>query len=124
VLLQNDGTLPLTTGKRVAVVGPMGVERTGMVSDYGNGDWRRQNACYNAAAPGTQGESGKSGAQGEPYCLPTIAESIARANVGGKTTVQMGVRLEHANAGIAAATQPRAFLSHALLNDRLDERPT
>ena len=46
---------------------------------------------------GTQGESGKAGKQGDPYCLPTIAAAIARANVGGETTVQMGVDLDGSN---------------------------
>ena len=76
----------------------------------GNGWWRKQNACYNYAHPGTQGDPGKSGRQGDPYCVPTIAASVARANAGGETAVAMGVELSkghpdpaHKSADAAAA---------------------
>ena len=56
VLLKNDGNraLPLARGKNIAVVGPMGVTRAGLLSDYA-GDQQ----CFEA----------------DDACIPTIAEA-------------------------------------------------
>jgi beta-glucosidase-like glycosyl hydrolase len=54
-LLQNrNQTLPLSQKGRtkLAVLGPMAFVRDDMLSDYGDGDWRHQNACWNGP-PGT-----------------------------------------------------------------------
>ena len=51
-------------GKNIAVVGPMGVTRAGLLSDYA-GDQQ----CFEAA----------------DACIPTIAEAIAGLNSGGRT---------------------------------------
>eukprot|EP00944_MAST-04C_sp_MAST-4C-sp1_P013117 g13117.t1 len=72
VLLKNDGNraLPLARGKNIAVVGPMGVTRAGLLSDYA-GDQQ----CFEAA----------------DACIPTIAEAIAGLNSGGRTESALGV---------------------------------
>lgn len=95
-MLQNENqTLPLSNGAKVAVVGPMAFARSDMISDYGNGKWRRQNACWNAAHPTKQGGD---------ECIPTIAEAIAAANAGGSTMQAAGVDIESdSTTGIAAA---------------------
>jgi hypothetical protein len=48
-LLQNQNqTLPLSQkGTKLAVLGPMAFVRDDMISDYGDGNWRHQNACWN-----------------------------------------------------------------------------
>eukprot|EP00051_Salpingoeca_urceolata_P002175 m.47862 g.47862 ORF g.47862 m.47862 type:complete len:851 (-) comp11951_c0_seq1:94-2646(-) len=69
VLLKNDGGLPLKTGSSVAVLGPMGETRAGLLSDYA-GDQQ----CFT-----------------DFDCIPTIAEAIRAANSGGQTTDASGV---------------------------------
>ncbi len=34
MLLKNDGILPLPAGKKIAVLGPMGETRDGLLEDY------------------------------------------------------------------------------------------
>lgn len=63
VLLENDGALPLKPGGIVAVVGPMAVETTGLLSDY---------AAWGPQSP-----------------PPSIADAIAAANQGGRTLVEV-----------------------------------
>mmetsp|Transcript_102089 Transcript_102089/g.159267 ORF Transcript_102089/g.159267 Transcript_102089/m.159267 type:complete len:238 (-) Transcript_102089:15-728(-) len=79
VLLKNEAvvggvkdqtTLPLKQGSHVAVVGPQGVTRQGLLSDYA-----ADQQCYG----------------GGDHCIGTIAEGIAAANVGGVTTSALGV---------------------------------
>ena len=47
--------------------------------DYGNGKWRRQNACWNGSPAHAQ--------QSSDHCIPTVAEALAAANArrGGTT---------------------------------------
>jgi len=83
VLLQNDGALPLKQGQRVAVVGPQGVTRSGLLSDYA-----ADQVCFN----------------GTDVCIGTIAEGIAASNVGGQTTSSQGVEVNSSKTdGIQAA---------------------
>eukprot|EP00299_Pterocystis_sp_00344_P008133 c2962_g1_i1.p1 GENE.c2962_g1_i1~~c2962_g1_i1.p1 ORF type:complete len:853 (-),score=180.57 c2962_g1_i1:68-2626(-) len=73
VLLKNDNNLlPLKRGVRVAVLGPQGVARYGLLSDY-YGD----EVCYG----------------GNFDCIPTIAESVTAENVGGVTLYTAGVSI-------------------------------
>lgn len=72
VLLKNDPVagkpaLPLAAGLHLAVVGPMAVETTGLVSDYAH--WS------------------------SPVAPPSIADSLTAANKGGVTTVEIGVNV-------------------------------
>jgi len=91
VLLKNDGiggvqseqTLPLKPGIRVAVVGPQGVTRSGLLSDYA-----ADQICFS----------------GDDHCIGSIAEGIAAANVGGSTTSAQGVEVNsNKTDGIQAA---------------------
>ena len=82
--------LPLTAGTKVAVLGPQGVTRQGLLSDYYGDDvcWTgllcQGKACFD--------------------CIPTIAEGIARFNAGGSTTSAAGVGVTSTStAGISAA---------------------
>ena len=87
VLLKNNGhrALPLVRGKNIAVVGPMGVTRAGLLSDYA-GDQQ----CFEAA----------------DACIPTIAEAIARLNTGGATKSALGVDVNsNKTDGIQAAVE-------------------
>jgi beta-D-xylosidase 4 len=87
VLLKNDekGALPLVRGKRIAVVGPMGVTRSGLLSDYA-GDQQ----CFAA----------------NDACIPTIAEAISRLNTGGVTNSAAGVDVNsNRTDGIPAAIE-------------------
>jgi beta-glucosidase-like glycosyl hydrolase len=63
-------TLPLKQGSHVAVVGPQGVTRLGLLSDYA-----ADQMCFG----------------GDEHCIGTVAEGIAAANVGGLTTAVQGV---------------------------------
>lgn len=83
--------LPLAPGLHVAVVGPQGVTTGGLLSDYAGND-RNANTCMNAA--------------GEPTydCMTTIADAIARENLGGQTTAAQGVEVSSDRTdGVAAA---------------------
>ena len=78
--------LPLARGKSLAVVGPLAFETDGLVSDYAK--WH-----MNDASPASQ--------MSEP---PSIAEALARANVGGNTVAEIGVQVsDNSTSGIAAA---------------------
>eukprot|EP01065_Artemidia_motanka_P046983 TRINITY_DN7245_c0_g1_i1.p1 TRINITY_DN7245_c0_g1~~TRINITY_DN7245_c0_g1_i1.p1 ORF type:complete len:747 (+),score=212.76 TRINITY_DN7245_c0_g1_i1:53-2293(+) len=79
VLLKNGGALPIRPGSKVAVVGPLGVQREGLLSDYYGDD-----VCYTSSC------SGKNCFD----CIPTIAEAVARANSGGSTTSASGVDVD------------------------------
>jgi hypothetical protein len=62
----------------------MAFARDDMISDYGNGDWRHQNACWNgppATAP-----------QSSDHCIPTVAEALAAASTkhGGTSSASTG----------------------------------
>lgn len=81
VLLKNSGTiggvrdkttLPLQQGSKVAVVGPQGVARAGLLSDYAS-----DQQCFG----------------GGDSCIGTVAEGIAAANVGGVTNAAQGVEV-------------------------------
>ena len=61
--------LTLQHGAKLAVLGPMAFARDDMISDYGNGDWRHQNACWNG--------SPARASQSSDHCIPTIAEALA-----------------------------------------------
>lgn len=85
VLLKNDQSLPVKAGQNVAVLGPQGVTRNGLLSDYA-----ADQICFG----------------GDDHCIGTIAEGIARANVGGKTVALPGVDVRSSNsAGIPAALE-------------------
>ena len=62
----------------MAVVGPQSTARSGLLSDYAGGQW-----CY--------GPSNKHPWSQQEYCIPSIAEGITAANVGGVTSVGAGV---------------------------------
>ncbi len=87
VLLKNSkGALPLTKGRKIAVVGPHAVTRRELLEDY-FGD----RVCYSS---------------GDTIfdCVQSIGEAVAKANVGGSTTVAAGVDISSTNStGIAAA---------------------
>lgn len=89
-LLKNDkATLPLTkTNLKLAVVGPMAFARDDMISDYGNGKWRRQNACYNGDPAHAH--------QSSDHCIPTVSEALAATNAqhGGTTKAAIGCMLD------------------------------
>lgn len=80
VLLKNDviggvqgrTTLPLKQGSHVAVVGPQGVTRNGLLSDYA-----ADQQCFT----------------GDDHCIISIAEGIASANSGGITVSAQGVEV-------------------------------
>jgi beta-glucosidase-like glycosyl hydrolase len=87
VLLKNDdkSALPLVRGTKIAVVGPMGVTRAGLLSDYA-GDQQ----CFSA----------------NDACIPTIAEAIALLNTDGVTQSAAGVDVNsNRTDGIQAAIQ-------------------
>ena len=81
VLLRNENSaLPLTAGTHVAVLGPHAVTRAGLLSDYAGDSW-----CWTPHYDG--GHKNAS-------CIPTIGESITKANrrnARGKTVVVGGV---------------------------------
>eukprot|EP01062_Namystynia_karyoxenos_P064169 TRINITY_DN5706_c0_g1_i1.p1 TRINITY_DN5706_c0_g1~~TRINITY_DN5706_c0_g1_i1.p1 ORF type:complete len:758 (+),score=216.76 TRINITY_DN5706_c0_g1_i1:105-2378(+) len=111
VLLKNDGVLPLRAGASVAVVGPQGVTRSGLLSDYYGDDVCMTESC-----------SGRSCFD----CIPTIAEGVAAANVGGSTSSAAGVDVASADkSGIAdalALVQKADAVVLALGNDRTQEK--
>ena len=76
VLLVNTGVLPIKRGARVAVVGPQGDSRAGMLSSYASYQY-----CYGNQTIRTP----------QIYCISTILEGIAHGNVGGITTAAHGV---------------------------------
>jgi len=77
VLLKNDGNiLPITNGKKIAVVGPMAVEKAGLLSDY--------------AKPQSMPSCGVN-------CMDTIGIAINRANSKGSTLVEKGVDVSSSN---------------------------
>lgn len=91
VLLKNNGldgvshrqTLPLKVGSHVVVLGPQGVTRSGLLSDYA-----ADQECFG----------------GDDHCIGTIAEGIAAANIGGTTTSAQGVEVNsNKTDGIQAA---------------------
>lgn len=90
VLLKNaNGTLPLKAGGKVAVLGPQGVTRKGLLSDYYGDD-----VCYTSSCSG----------KGCFDCIPTVAEAVAAANAGGSTTSAAGVDVNsRSTSGVAAA---------------------
>jgi beta-glucosidase-like glycosyl hydrolase len=77
VLLRNQkGTLPLKAGANIAVLGPHASTRAGLLSDYAGDSW-----CW---APTYDGS------HKNVSCVPTIGESIVKANAAGKTTIVAG----------------------------------
>ena len=86
VLLKNeDSTLPLKRGLKLAVVGPMAVEVEGLISDY-------------AVAAMCDDGSYK--------CQPSIADALGQANTDGSTSVSAGVSETGSNtSGIAEALE-------------------
>mmetsp|Transcript_68123 Transcript_68123/g.221823 ORF Transcript_68123/g.221823 Transcript_68123/m.221823 type:complete len:755 (+) Transcript_68123:43-2307(+) len=107
VLLKNDGMLPLKQGQRVAVVGPQGVARDGLLSDYA-----ADQICFG----------------GDDHCIGTIAEGIAAANAGGRTTASQGVEVNSSKTdGIQAALDDASAADVVVLVlgiDRSIERET
>jgi len=70
--VQGRTTLPLKQGSHVAVVGPQGVTRKGLLSDYA-----ADQECFG----------------GDDHCIVSIAEGIASANSGGITVSAQGVEV-------------------------------
>ena len=85
VLLKNaKSVLPLTAGKKIAVIGPGALAQKSMVGPY-FGD----QICY---APY------ETRANRTYYCIPTVASQIAAMNDGGTTTSAIGVDWDSTNA--------------------------
>lgn len=84
VLLKHEGgVLPIKEGSRVAVLGPLGQTRAGLMSDYENDE-----SCYG----------------GGHDCIPTLAESITAINGPSTTTSASGVDIDsNVTSGIADA---------------------
>lgn len=80
--------LPLHNGAKLAVLGPMAFARDDMISDYGNGHWRHQNACWNG--------SPAHASQSSDHCIPTIAEALAAASIkhGGTISASVGCSID------------------------------
>ena len=77
--------LPLKRGIKLAVVGPLAFETTGLVSDY--------------AAWHMNPEKGR-----QTQNPPSLAEALARANTGGSTVAEIGVQVASSDTtGVAAA---------------------
>lgn len=105
VLLKNDGgALPIKVGKKVAVLGPQGVTRSGLLSDYA-----ADQQCFG----------------GDDHCIVTIAEGIAAANAGGLTSSAQGVEVNSDKTdGIAPAlalAQDSDVIVLVLGNDKSQE---
>jgi beta-D-xylosidase 4 len=85
VLLKNENRLiPVQSGSKIAVIGPLGQTRAGLMSDY-----EADQSCFG----------------GTHYCIPTIAESIHAVN-GPLTSTAIGVDVDSQNtSGIPAAVK-------------------
>ena len=106
MLLKNEGvTLPMTKGRKLAVLGPHVHSTRDLMSDY-KGD---QQCAYEGVDWKKQG--------GHLYdCFPTIAQAFARANGAGNTQVEQGVELDSANAtGIPLALAAAQHADQVLL---------
>ena len=55
--------------------------RDSLISDYGDGDWRHQNACWNGP-PGSAGQS-------SDHCIPTVAEDCCKVYLSIKFLIYM-----------------------------------
>ena len=90
MLLKNHyGALPLKAGAKVAVIGPQGVARYGLVSDYYNDE-----VCWSASCRGKACFD----------CIPTIAEAVVASNVGGTISFAKAVDVNSADAsGVSTA---------------------
>ena len=66
----------------------MAFARDDMISDYGNGDWRHQNACWNG--------SPAHASQSSDHCIPTVAEALGEASSkhGGSTSASIGCSID------------------------------
>ena len=85
VLLKNEKeTLPLKLGTKLAVLGPLGMTRSGLLSDYA-GDQQ----CFTSDALG-------------PACIPTIAEALAEISPA-TTSAARGVDVNSTNASAIPA---------------------
>jgi len=74
VLLKNNkNTLPLKLGSSVAVVGPLAIEKFGLMSDYFGDE-----VCFGGGFD----------------CITTIADAISNVNVGGKTSQAKGIDID------------------------------
>jgi len=84
VLLRNENkTLPLTAGIKLAVVGPHSVSRHGLLEDYAGDE-----QCFS----------------GGDYCISSIGEMMASVNKNGETAVFKGVDINSDDkSGISAA---------------------
>ena len=86
VLLKHENNvLPIKIGSKVAVLGPLGQTRAGLMSDY-----ECDESCYG----------------GGHDCIPTLAESITTVNEKSMTTSASGVDIDsNITEGIAGALQ-------------------
>jgi len=84
VLLRNDDSvLPLKPGMKIAVVGPQGIAKGGLLSDYAS-----EQPC----------------ADGSQNCITSIAEAVAAANGASSLTASTGgVDINSNNTGNIAA---------------------
>ena len=89
VLLKNsNATIPIRSGINIAVIGPMSIATSSLLSDY-YGD----EVCFSSVSEGPRNYS----------CIPTLGDSIARLN-RGNTTILKGVDIDSQDtSGIAAA---------------------
>ena len=107
-LLKNDGgLLPLKTGSKIAVIGPMEVTQQ-LQSDYAGG--AGEGGCW---------------PKSDMTCVNTIADAIAAANTGGTTTVSAGCDINSKNTSKIAAAMAAANAADitvlVLGNDRSQE---
>lgn len=92
VLLRNDGVLPIEPRRqRVAVLGPQGVTRGGLFSDYAGND-RDMQTCFN----GTNYD-----------CMSSIAEAVAALNGDDMTGRSRGVDVNSTDASLVEGALER-----------------
>lgn len=101
--------LPLQRGTKLAVLGPMAFARDDLISDYGNGNWRSQNACWNGPPAHAS--------QSSDHCIPTIAEALAATSSkhGGTASASIGCSID----GPKQPTQWAAAISTAKAADEI-----
>ena len=85
VNVRNDGALPLSPGRRLAVLGPNANSSANLVGDF-------------YADP-----AGLCAPDGSLGCIPTMAAALAAANVGGTTVTLPGVQISANDSSWGAA---------------------
>ena len=103
-LLHTPKALPLVPGRKLAVVGPQGLARYGLLSDYFGGE-----VCW-PSANCTELVEGKCF-----DCITTIAEALAAENFGGATVASMGCEINSTNASMMEAAVEAARGADAII---------